>query len=242
MKTFLLRVLAGTVLIAFLLFGYSAGANAALVTKILDEDTKLLPPGITSVSSIPVFKKGTTVTLNENGEIIEGVLATDPWLNCVPLEYEENGMRYFRQYGYVFREGTKVTFNDKGEVFKGTFSHNHDIKIAVPINARNYVTLKPLSEVRIHSNGVLASGTLKAWQGIYLRPLGWQQIRNLTDNTGGLVSFKDGTLIELNTNGEVTKGTLNKDTMLPSPTGIKGFKENTMVEFTEKGIAIETSK
>ncbi len=240
MRTFLAKVLAG-ILMACLCCGYGVGVNAAPITKILEEDTKLVPPGLMAIDSIPVFKKGTTVTLNDNGEVIEGTLASDPWLNCVALLYEENGRRYFRQYGYVFREGTKVLFNNKGEVVKGTFSHNHNIKIAVPINGRSYIMLRPLTEATFHLNGVLASGTIDLYAKTHLRPVGWRQINN-SDNPGGFVQFKDGTLIELNDKGEVIKGTLNKDSKLLSPGGTKVYEEGTTVEFDDKGTVIKASK
>jgi hypothetical protein len=240
-RKFVLRALSGTILLTFVLL-FCASASATTITKMLEEDTKLVPPGLMAVNSIPVFKKGTMVTLNENGEVIEGTLASDPWLNCVSLLYEENGRRYFIQYGYVFREGTKVLFNNKGEVVKGTFSHNHQIQIAVPINSRSKIVLRPLTEVSFHPNGVLAQGTIDLYAKTYLRPVGWQQINN-SDNPGGFVQFGDGTVIELNDKGEVTKGTLNKDTKLLSPDGnIKVYEAGTNVEFGVDGRVLKVSK
>lgn len=244
MKNFLLRVLTGITLMAFLFSVCVPGANAALITKKLDEDTKLVPPGVMSVGSIPVFKKGTTVTLNENGEVIEGTLASDPWLNCVSFQFDEDGKHYFRQYGYVFRPGTKVTFNNKGEVVKGTFSHNDNrVGIEVPISGRSKIKLRPLTEVTFHTNGVLARGTIDEYSGIYLRPIGWQQIRNSTDNTGGFVKFDCGTIIELNDKGEVTKGTLKNDTKLISADGNpKVYEAGTAIEFNDIGAVVKVSK
>jgi hypothetical protein len=138
-KSYLLKILTGAIFVAFIFFGYGSGANAALITKTLDEDTKLIPSGSSAVIQMPIFKKGTTVTLNEQGEVVEGTLANDPWLSCVTLQFDEDGRHYFYRYGYVFRDGSKVTFNNKGEVIKGTFSHNHLIKITVPVNGRDFV-------------------------------------------------------------------------------------------------------
>jgi len=239
-KLFLLRILTGAIMMSLLFFGYCAEANAASITKTLSEDTKLMPPGVSATFSIPVFKKGTTVTLNENGEVLEGTLASDPWLYCVPLQYEVDGRPYFKQYGYVFREGTKVTFNDKGEVVKGTLSHNHVTKIEVPLDGKSGLVLRPLTEVSFYPNGVLAKGTIDLYASIYLRPVGWQRNKILSDNIG-FVQFKEGTIIELNDKGEAVKGTLNIDTKLPSPSGFKVYEVGTTVEFDDNGVVVKAT-
>ena len=247
MKNILLKVLTGIILMAFIFFGYSAGAFAATTTKTLDNNTRITPPGTSSINwaSIPEFKKGTVVTLNENGEVIEGTLSSAVFLQCVG-----EGKFYYRYYFDCvypnriirFKEGCKVTFNDKGEVVKGTVA---GALLSIPIDNRNYISLRDETEIIFHDNGIPAICTLDF--DTYLRPIGWQ--KNLTAgytdkiNCPGFIEFKGGTQIQLNDIGEATKGTLNKDTKLISPTGsIKVYEAGTTVEFDDKGVVVKASK
>lgn len=239
MKSNLSKVLTGIVLTAFLFFLCISGASAA-ITKTLDVDTKLIPAGLLATDDPPTFKKGTTVTLNENGEVIEGILAYDVLLSCVPLAYEESERYYFKPYKGWFNKDTKVTFNSRGEVIKGTTLYSlYPSYLNVPLNSSSFITLKQLTEVSFHANGMMAYGT--PFSDTYLKPVGWKQI---TDNgMGGLVQFKGGRQIELSSNGEVLKGTLNKDTKLISPAGnIKVYEAGTVVEFDNNGIVVKASK
>ena len=58
-----------------------AGTNTALADKTitLDKDTKLVPQGWTVADDIK-FKKNTVVKLNDDGQVIEGVLASATYL------------------------------------------------------------------------------------------------------------------------------------------------------------------
>jgi hypothetical protein len=103
--------------------------------------------------------------------------------------------------------------------------------------------MRPLTEVSLHENGILARGTIDAYGSKYFHPLGWQQINSSTDNPGGFVQFKEETVIEMNDKGEVLKGTLLKDTKLPSPLGIiKVYEAGTTVEFDEQGVVTKATK
>lgn len=240
MKGPIFKLLTGTVLIVLFLFHVEI-IYAASITKNLDEDTKLIPPGYKAIRFLPEFRKGTTVTLNEGGEVLEGTLATDPYLHCVPLQYEVDGRVHFIEYGYVFRDGTKIMFNDKGQVVKGTFSHNTGLFIKVPLNGNSELQLRPLTEISFHPNGIMAKGTLDAYAATYLRPVGWQKIIGFSDKAG-YVLFKEWTEIELNDKGEVIKGTLSTDTKLISSSGPKVFEAGTTIEFDNNGVVIKALK
>lgn len=71
-----MKKLASLLITALLLLGTQA-VFAKTIT--LDKDTKLVPQGFTVADDIK-FKKNTSVTLNDNGEVIEGVLASDTYL------------------------------------------------------------------------------------------------------------------------------------------------------------------
>lgn len=265
---FLVKAVSGVILLAFLLFCDNPGTSAAQITKTLDHDTRIMPPGFIVAASfeIPNFKKGTVVTLNMYGEVLEGILAED-----IDLPYETGttqnsvkptAMAYVApQFVFVpsytnttptnrvlpFKGGTKVAFNDKGEVIKGTLNgYNQNIVI----NPTNHISVSE-GEISFHKNGMLALCTLAS--DSYLRPVGWSQIltENFTDSTAcsGFVEFKAGKPMLLNDKGEVIKGTLSKNTKLRSflrlnigVAGIKSFEAGTTVEFDEDGIAVKSSK
>lgn len=269
MKHYLLKVVNGVILVAFLFFCHNSGVSAAQITKTLDNDARITPPGliVATWSEIPKFKKGTVVTLNIYGEVLEGILAED-----VDLPYETGttqnsikptAMAYTPPaFIYIpsdtkpinrvlpFKGGTKVTFNDKGEAIKGTLNDSNQ---NIVLNPTNHIAVSE-GEISFHKNGMLALCRLA--NDSYLRPVGWSQI--LTDNftdaiaCSGFVEFKAGKPILLNDKGEVIKGTLNKDTKLRSVTklplidnvvtGVKVFEAGTTVEFDENGIAVKASK
>ena len=271
MKHYLLKVLNGVILVAFLFFCHNSGVSAAQITKTLANDTRITPPGliVAAWSEIPKLKKGTVVTLNMYGEVLEGILAED-----VDLPYEtgttQNSIKptamaytpppfiYIPSYTDTtptnrvlpFKGGTKVTFNDKGEVIRGTLNGSTQ---NIVLNPTNHIAVSE-GEISFHKNGMLALCRLA--NDSYLRPVGWSQI--LTDNftdamaCSGFVEFKAGKPIWLNDKGEVIKGTLNKDTKLRSVTkltlsdivvtGVKVFEAGTTVEFDENGVAVKASK
>lgn len=264
MRKSLLRVLIGTILVGFLFFSHNASVDAARFTKTLNENTKITPSGVivATWANIPKFKKGTVVTLNEYGEVFEGILAED-----VILPYESGTTQDSIKPAYTppqfifipsysnempadrllpFKGGTKVTFNDKGEVIKGVISSSNE---SIVLNQANHIQVSN-GEVSFHKNGMVAMCTLGS--DSYLRPVGWLQIltENYTDSSAisGLVEFKAGKPIVLNDKGEVVKGTLNKDTKLLSPVGIlssggiKVYEAGTTVEFNEKGIVVKALK
>ncbi len=268
MKGFLLKSSAGAMLAVFLLFCCTVAVNAATVTKTLDENTRMMPPGfiVTTWSEIPVFKKGTVVTLNDLGEVLEGTLAND-----VSLPYESGSsqdslkqtsttytpMPMIIMPTYIspqmkrvlqFKEDTKITFNEKGEVIRGTIYSGSSQNIMLYPATYIAVGNGPIS---FYKNGMPATCTLGG--NSYLRPVGWMQFltanNTATSACAGFIEFKGGNPLSLNENGEVTKGTLNKDAhlltagaLLLDVSGIKPYEAGTTVEFDEKGVVVKASK
>lgn len=258
-------LLCGLVFTLFLLFGYSKGVEAATINKTLTENTKIMPHGVIMKpwAAIPEFKKGTVVTLNEYGEVIEGILAEDvslPYGSGISGEsmkqtgftpmpfyiFSNNTYTVSASRVLSFKGGTKIIFNDKGEVVRGTLNSSNQSIVIDQITSIQVAE----GEVSFHQNGMIASYTLLG--DSYLRPSGWSQI--LTENNteksllAGFIEFKGGTPIVLNENGQVIKGTLSKDTKLLSPasllsdSGIKVFSAGTTVEFDDKGFVLRTPR
>ncbi|MBP2655520.1 MAG: hypothetical protein H6Q73_3089 [Firmicutes bacterium] len=234
MKNLLVRVLT-VIIVLVVLFCPKGIVNAAKTTKILDEDTKITPPGVMATiwMFIPEFKKGTTVILNDNDEVLEGTLTS--------YEILTSAAKVSNCYiNLSFKPRSRVTFNDEGKVIKGTIE-----RAVLPVGQLSSVMVKDGTEVSFHDNGILATFTLV--QDTYLRPVGWRQTLRVNFRNkvkcSGLVEFKGETQVELNEKGEVTKGTLNKDTRLLSPDGsINVYAASTTVEFDENGVVIKAVK
>lgn len=249
MKNLVLRALTATMVLTFLFFCHNASVNAEQIIKTLDDNTKMTPPGTRAIElrDIPEFKKGTAVTLNDNGEVIEGILSAAIMLPCVdgvPFYYRFYEAAQIPMANRIlkFKENTKVTFNDSGEVVRGTVAGG---LLGIPVSKANYISLRDGTEIIFHGNGIPASCTLDF--DTYLRPVGWQ--KNLTAgytnkiNCAGFAEFTGGRQVELNDKGEVTKGTLNKDTKLLSLDGsFKIYGAGTTVEFDENGAVVKAVK
>lgn len=250
MKNCLLKTLLGTILVAIMLCYHTINVEAAPITKTLDDDMRIALPGTIASQwghGMPEFKKGTVVTLNDNGEVLEGTLISSERLPCV------TGGAFYYRWSFAndsqirpsrllyFKAGTKVTFNEKGEVIRGMVVGDF---IEVPVSQTNYIGILDGTEISFHENGMIATCTSS--NDIYLRTVGWRQILN-ENNTSkiicpSLVQFKKGTPLELNDKCEVIKGTLNKGTKLLSPNGIRLYEAGTTVEFDDKGIVINFTK
>ncbi|MBP2655521.1 MAG: hypothetical protein H6Q73_3090 [Firmicutes bacterium] len=250
MKNLLLRLLTGTVVLAFIFFYYYGSVDAAAITKTLDENTVLTPPGMI-VANLTEFKKGTVVTLNGNGEVIEGTLLRNTSLPVVGAaqDYYVSLITQYRAYYILwpkvleFKNETKVTFNNKGEVVKGTVAKGFGGgEVLFPLGQNSEILIKPFTEISFHENGMIATCTI-AFAPL-LRPVGWQQnlSAGYTKNIAcpGFIQFQEETQVELNDKGEVIKGTLKNDTKLPSPDGsINVYSAGTMVEFNENGVVVK---
>ena len=122
---------------------------AAPTSKGLTKSEELYPQGWTVGDQIK-FKKGTTASLNDNGAVISGVLASDTYLrpqgwqriindyyfvsaytNRSPFfpryyRYWNNNSTYniaLSSYGHIrYKGGTAVTFSEQGTVLNGTIA------------------------------------------------------------------------------------------------------------------------
>lgn len=268
MRKSLSKILPSLIIVALLFLCHSMNADAARITRTLDENTKITSPGVivTTWDEIPKFRKGTVVTLNEFGEVLEGILDEDislPYESGKPQDsnnpsassYTPTPFYIFTNYTEAplkyrvlpFKGGTKVMFNDRGEVFRGTISTSSE---CINLNQTNHILVS--NEISFYNNGMPATCILAT--DSYLRPVGWPEIltENYTKNSAcsGLVEFKAGKQITLNEKGEVVKGTLNKDTKLLSVgvsllnlvTAPKLFEAGTTVEFDDKGVVIKALK
>ncbi|MDR7867093.1 MAG: hypothetical protein RIN56_09735 [Sporomusaceae bacterium] len=236
-----------SIIVMAFLFCPALAANAATTTKTLDENTRIMPPGFMAIhaENVPEFKKGTTVVLNEYGEILEGTLTYARYLPCIggPFHYGYESWEVIEAVPKIirFNNDSRVYFNDKGEVVRGTIS---GYKLAAPIGSTSFVILNDNSEMSFYEDGKLATCTLGA--KTYLRPIGWQQLRTGSgDKTTfpGFVEFAKATAISLNNKGEVIKGTLSQDTKLRSPTGnIRVYEAGSTVAFDSNGAVVNVSK
>lgn len=267
MKSLIAKILAGLVLGAVMSACGLSVADAATVTKTLEENTRISPPGmiVATAAEIPKFQKGTVVILNENGEVLEGILADD-----ISLPYESGSTgdsvrqtsttymptpMIIYSYAYLsppnrlllFKGGTKVSFNDKGEVYRGTLSGSNQ---NIALNLTNHITASD-GPISFYKTGMVVTCTLAG--DTYLRPLGWEKLSTVNNTAGiacqGFVEFKGGKTVMLNENGEVVKGTLNKNTKLLTIGALsldvitlKNYEAGTTVELDEKGIVLKASK
>jgi hypothetical protein len=162
----------------------NASVDAALISKTLDEDTRIAPPKVIVAmqGEIPMFKKGTVVILNEYGEVLEGVLAKTislPYETGTPLEsirpaaytppimipyYVQDNKPKYRVL--PFKGDTKVVFNDKGEVVKGTTTAYRE---NIDLNQTNHILIND-GEISFHKNGMVA--TCRLAKDSFLRPVG----------------------------------------------------------------------
>lgn len=206
------------------------GSNAAFAKTIsLDKDTKLVPQGWTVADDIK-FKKNTTVALNDNGQVMEGVLANDTYLRPTGWKnlasnyyYVESSAGFFppRFFYHPFRPGLvipadghvrycgnkPISFAADGTVLSGTI--DNDVVLQLSATGYGFVRFKNDTELSFYANGSVKSGTLA--EATKLRPLGWEN--NLQDESAGFVEFKSGTVTTFNEAGLVSAGSLNKKTL-----------------------------
>ena len=229
------------------------GSNAAFAKTItLDKDTKLVPQGWTVADDIK-FKKNTTVTLNDNGQVVEGVLASDNYLRPTGWKslasnyyYVESSAGFFppRFFYHPFRPalvipadghvrycGNKpISFAADGTVLSGTI--DNDVVLQLSDTGYGFVRFKNDTELTFYANGSVKRGTLA--EATKLRPVGWQY--NLQDESAGFVEFKGGTAIAFDEAGLVAAGTLNKKALWHNAAGSsQELVAKVPVDFSEAG-------
>ena len=231
-----------------------ASANAAFANKTitLDKDTKLVPQGWTVADDIK-FKKNTAVTLNDDGQVAAGVLASDTYLRPTGWKklvsnyyYVESSVGFFppRFFYHPFRPGLiipadghvrymgskPVTFAADGTVLSGTI--DNDVVLQLSDAGYGFVRFKNDTVLTFDASGRVQSGTLA--EATKLRPVGWQH--NLRDESAGFLEFKSGTKISFDANGLVTSGSLKEKALWNNADGSeKELAAKAPITFTAAG-------
>ncbi len=214
-------------LIIFLLIMLVPTIALCSTTKVLDRDTDLPIQG--SVTGLVTFKQGTTVELNERGEVISGVLKSNQEVYCRSGSYTLIKL-YDTILGFScirIKGGDAVTtFDEQGSVISGTL--NEDAELIIVNNKAQKISLKYETPFAIDKNGNLLSGFPKS--DTYLRPVGWQNFMP-KDNYAGFVKFKAVTEITFGPNGEVVRGTIADQLTVNGIT----FPAGTRLQFSPSG-------
>lgn len=230
-------------------------------TRTLPKDTKLHPQGW-AVGDLLEFKKGTTITTNDLGEVISGTVAKDTFLHPRGWERVINDYYYVSAYanigsyfpryhraltekrynmaipGYshlLYKGGTVVTFSEKGDVISGTIAEEATVRL---LEGRyGFLTFKENTMLTFFGSGAVMSGVLN--EDTNLRPVGWM-MNHVTGGTAGFIKFSAKKAIAFNENGEVTAGTL-KEAIQWRSTGGEAVEipANTTVRFLEQGVVVE---
>lgn len=237
--------------ILFLVFMLIPAMAFCSKTKVLEQDTELHPQGW--ISGLIKFKQGTTVELNDNGEVISGVLKYNKYLRslgCGISAKEGNLVAYpiigsaafppgsvgfystgpYYVYGNIFNfkgSDSVTTFDERGYVISGTLAD--DTRIYLLPFAEPEVSFKGSTQVTFDKKGYLTSGTLK--DDAFLHPVGWKNYLPL-DNTAGFLKFKAGTQVTFGPDAQVLKGTIATDLAVNGIT----YPEGTTLQFSESAL------
>jgi hypothetical protein len=161
---------------------------------ILTENTELHPQGWTS-GTLP-FKGGTKVILNENGEVVSGILINYAhWL--LPAGHANTYIKEQTIYrGTILYRGdiTPVTFSKRGHVLSGSLGDITVVKLFK--DSFPYVEFALGTMLIFREDGSVESGTLG--EDTYLK----------TAATGKFEKYKGRTEVTFNEKGEVTSGKL----------------------------------
>lgn len=230
---------------------------AAPASKILTKNEELYPQGW-SVGAQVKFKKGTTVSLNEKGAVITGVLASDTYLrpqgwqrviNDYSLEASYAASNFFSphwihggtiynmavpSYGHIrYQDGTAVTFSEQGTVLSGTIVD--ETTVGIGEGQYGFVVFKKDSELHFYDNGAVKTGTLS--ENTKLHPVGWEN--NTVDmENAGFIEFKAKSVVNLTPTGEVISGTAKKALQWKNEGAEIELPADTVINFTEKGAAV----
>ena len=239
------------------LFAFCGSAFAAPASKTLTKNEELYPQGW-SVGEQVKFAKGTTVSLNEKGAVITGVLANDTYLRpqgwqriindyYLVSAYTDRGFffpRYYRywnngttynmalpSYGHIrYQDGTEVTFSEQGTVLSGII--DDETTVGIGEGQYGFVAFQSGSVLAFYDNGAVKTGTLS--EDTKLRPVGWQN--NVRDmENAGFVEFKAKSVINLTPTGEVTSGRLKKTLKWKNEGQEIELPANKVINFTEQG-------
>lgn len=230
---------------------------ACAQTITLNKAEKLVPQGWAVADDDLKFKKDTQALLNDDGEVISGVLNSDTYLRptgwqsvindyCYvqassvffPRFFRPVGVRYgiaLPTYGHLrYKSDSLVHFAQDGTVLSGTI----DEKVTVSLQKERYgfVDFKADTVLTFDAEGHIVSGTLD--DDTRLRPLGWQQGR--TDAASpGFLEFKGNRSITFSPNGYVISGTLKEAASWKNADGeVITLPAKANVRFTAEGAEI----
>lgn len=230
-------------------------------TKTLSKDTKLHPQGW-AVGDMLEFKKGTTLTTNDLGEVTSGTLKDDTFLQPRGWERVINDYYYVSAYadigpffprfhrafversynmaipGYghlLYKGGTPVAFSEQGEVIAGTIAEQATVRLVE--GKYGFLTFKENTVLSFYDSGAVRSGVLD--EDTNLRPAGWRT--NLAaGDSAGFVKFSAKKAIEFNEQGEVSAGTLKETVKWRSTEGeTVELPANAAVRFDDQGAVVE---
>jgi hypothetical protein len=192
-------------------------------TKFMERDTELHPQGW--IAGALTFREGTTVTLNDNNEVISGDLRWNERLLTVGYSSALfEGLAGEGARALVAFKPGRVTFNERGLTLSGTLQH--DATVILYGDANPVVYLKYCTYIEFNNDGSLLRGTPKA--DTYFHPKGWRtSLPN--DTNAGFVKFKGLTEVLFGSNGEVITGTLANDVTINGTT----YPAGTTLRFSE---------
>ena len=238
------------------LCAFCGSVFAAPLSKTLIKNEELYPQGW-SVGEQVKFKKGTTVSLNEKGAVVTGVLASDTYLRPQGWERVINdyslvssyagsiftphwihgGTIYnmaVPSYGHIrYQDGTAVTFSEQGTVLSGTIAE--ETTVGIGEGQYGFVVFRKDSELHFYDNGAVKKGTLA--EDTKLHPVGWQN--NATDmENAGFVEFKEKSVVNLTPTGEVTSCKLKKALKWKNEGQEIELPANKVINFKEQGATV----
>lgn len=201
---------------------------------LLDKNTPLVPQGWSVADDDLKFKKDTKVVLNDQGEVMEGVLSSDTylrptgWKNIIldyAYEYSSGivfpyygGLAFsssipMQTYGHIrYKSGEKIVFAADGTVLSGVISDA--ATFSLQSGKYGFVTFKHDKRLTFDAAGHVLSGVLD--ENTYLRPLGYQNNKN---NMSGFVEFKGNRAIIFTADGFVREGELKEELLWSQPDG-----------------------
>ncbi|MBP2657260.1 MAG: hypothetical protein H6Q69_292 [Firmicutes bacterium] len=212
------------VFIVFLMLMYIPVIALCSTTKVLDKDTELQPQGWTAGTL--KFKQGGTVELNEQGQVISGILKSFSQLRPVASAFS-HALITARIGNIFFQSDYNVTFDEHGHVLSGILGTDSDVCLSP--NTEPYVGFKYNTAILFDKDGNLIKGTI--CDDTLLRPIGWKNYLPI-DNNAGLIKFKAGTEVVLGANAQVIKGTIANDLTVNGIT----YPAGTTLQFSESAI------
>lgn len=228
------KILTATTLAALLFSG-----TASAETILLDKTTRLTPQGWTAIDADDIkFKKNTSVTLNETGQVVKGVLSSNTYLRPRGFKSLANDhfyvegvndffpVRFFRPflhrhgvvlpaYGHVrYKADSTVVFAEDGTVLEGSI--DHEVILQIQPDRYGFVRFKSGGVLSFYPSGAVKAGLLD--KDTLLRPVGWE--RNLAAGNAGYMEFKSGSYISFTEEGLVNQGAPKQDTPWKNSDGV----------------------